>query len=152
MTLVPANKPERPRPREPRDEREPGTGAFVPVEQRLLFTQLFTRDREGGGYGSSRTTLTAPTERLMIEAMTEQLAPRIQTAAQWPLQAMLYLPRLGRINASVRREQGAWNVELTPEETHTARWLPGVRQRLEDGLAGALAQPVHVHLADVSPA
>ena len=151
MTQVPANKPERPRPREPRDEREPAAGAFVPVEQRLLFTQLFTRDREGGGYGA-RTALTAPTETLMIEALTEQLAPRIQAAAQWPLQAMLYLPRLGRINASVRREQGAWNVELTAEETHTARWLPGVRQRLEDGLAGALAQPVHVHLADVSSA
>lgn len=151
MTQVPANKPERPRPREPRDEREPATGAFVPVEQRLLFTQLFTRDREGGVYGA-RTALTAPTETLMIEALTEQLAPRIQAAAQWPLQAMLYLPRLGRINASVRREQGAWNVELTAEETHTARWLPGVRQRLEDGLAGALAQPVHVHLAGVSSA
>lgn len=151
MTQVPANKPERPRPREPRDEREPATGAFVPVEQRLLFTQLFTRDREGGGYGA-RTALTAPTETLMIEALTEQLAPRIQAAAQWPLQAMLYLPRLGRINASVRREQGAWNVELTAEETHTARWLSGVRQRLEDGLAGALAQPVHVHLAGVSSA
>jgi hypothetical protein len=152
MTQVPVNKPERPRPREPRDDREPGTGVFVPMEQRLLFTQLFTRDREGGGYGSSRTALTGPTEALMIEAMTEQLAPRMQAAAQWPLQAMLYLPRLGRITASVRREQGAWNVELTAEETHTARWLPGVRQRLEDGLAGALAQPVHVHLADMAPA
>ncbi|MDY0832537.1 type III secretion system HrpP C-terminal domain-containing protein [Pseudomonas sp. SED1] len=150
MTQVPVNKPERPR--EPREEREPGTGAFVSVEQRLLFTQLFTRDRDGGGYGSSRTALMAPTEALMIEAMTEQLAPRLQAATQWPLQAMLYLPRLGRINASVRREQGAWNVELTAEETHTAHWLPGVRQRLEDGLAGALAQPVHVHLADRVPA
>lgn len=152
MTQVPANKPERPRVREPRDEREPGTGAFVPLEQGLLFTQLFSREREGGGYGSSRTAMAAPTEALMIEAMAEQLAPRIQGAAQWPLQAVLYLPRLGRINASVRREQGAWNVELEAEETLTARWLPGVRQRLEDGLAGALAQPVHVHLVDVDPA
>jgi len=84
--------------------------------------------------------------------MAEQLAPRIQGASQWPLQARLYLPRLGRINASVRREQGAWNVELMAEEPHTAHWLPGVRQRLEDGLAAALAQPVQVHLVDAGRA
>jgi len=148
MTQVPANKPERP----PRDEREPGTGGFVPLEQGLLFTRLFSRDHEGGGYGSSRTAMTAATETLMIDAMAEQLAPRIQGASQWPLQAMLYLPRLGRINASVRREQGAWNVELMAEEPHTAHWLPGVRQRLEDGLAAALAQPVQVHLVDAGRA
>jgi hypothetical protein len=88
----------------------------------------------------------------MIAAMTEQLAPRINAAVQWPLQAVLYLPRLGRINASVRREQGAWNVELDAEEERTARWLPGVRQHLEDGLAGALSQPVKVHLVYVDPA
>ncbi|MDY7530911.1 type III secretion system HrpP C-terminal domain-containing protein [Pseudomonas sp. Bout1] len=152
MTQVPANTPERPRLREPRDEREPGTGTFVPLEQALLFTQLFSRDREGGGYGSSRTAMAAVTETQMIEAMAEQLAPRIQLATQWPLQAMLYLPRLGRITASVRREQGAWNVELEAQEVHTARWLPGVRQRLEGGLAEALATPVHVHLVDVDRA
>ncbi|NWE37579.1 flagellar hook-length control protein FliK, partial [Pseudomonas gingeri] len=69
MTQVPANKPERPRLREPRDEREPGAGVFVPLEQGLLFARLFTRDREGGGYGSSRAAMTAPTEARMIEAM-----------------------------------------------------------------------------------
>ncbi|AUO21281.1 hypothetical protein C0058_04535 [Pseudomonas sp. NC02] len=88
----------------------------------------------------------------MIAAMTEQLAPRIHAAVQWPLHAVLYLPSLGRINASVRREQGTWNVELEAQEERTARWLPGVRQHLEDGLAGALAQPVTVHLAPVDPA
>ncbi|MFC6336511.1 flagellar hook-length control protein FliK [Pseudomonas sp. CCM 7891] len=152
MKQVPVNKPERSRLREPREEREPGMGGVVPWEQGRLFTQLFTTDREGGGYGSSPPGMTASTEPLMIEALAEQLAPRIQGASQWPLQATLYLPRLGRINASVRREQGAWNVELEAEEEHTARWLPGVRQRLQDGLAGVLAQPVNVHLAHVDPA
>jgi hypothetical protein len=88
----------------------------------------------------------------MIAAMTEQLVPRIHAAVQWPLHAVLYLPSLGRINASVRREQGAWNVELEAEEERTARWLLGVRQPLENGLAGALGQPVNVHLAHVDPA
>ncbi|NWE13085.1 type III secretion system HrpP C-terminal domain-containing protein [Pseudomonas yamanorum] len=152
MTQVPVNKPERPRLREPRDEREPGPGAIVPWEHGRLFAQLFGNDNEEGGYGSSLPGAPASTQAAMIAAMTEQLVPRIQAAVQWPLQAVLYLPRLGRINASVRREQGAWNVELDAEDERTARWLPGVRQHLEDGLAGALSQPVNVHLVHVDPA
>ena len=85
----------------------------------------------------------------MIEALAEQLAPRIQATAQWPLQAVLYLPRLGRINASVRREQGAWAIELDAEHDATARWLSGVRQPCEDRLAGALGQPVSLLLPTV---
>lgn len=151
MTQVPVSRPERAPLREPRDEREPGPGTFVPWQQGLLFTQLFTSDHEGGGYGSSPTSMSASTEALMIEAMAEQLAPRIQGAMQWPLQAVLYLPRLGRINASVRREQGVWNVELDAEEERTARWLGDVCQRLEDGLANVLAKPVQVQRVHVAP-
>lgn len=151
MTQVPVNPPERPRLNEPRNEREPGTGTFVPWQLGQLFTQLFTSDHEGSGYGSSPTAMSASAGVRMIEAMAEQLVPRIQGATQWPLQAVLYLPRLGRINASVRREQGAWNVELEAEEERTARWLPSVRQRLECGLSNALASPVQVQLVHVAP-
>jgi hypothetical protein len=86
----------------------------------------------------------------MIEALAEQLAPRMQAASQWPLQAVLYLPRLGRINARVRREQGAWNVELDAEEKATVRWLSGVRQQCEDRFAATLGQPVSLFLPNVS--
>jgi hypothetical protein len=79
----------------------------------------------------------------MIEALAEQLAPRMQAASQWPLQAVLYLPRLGRINASVRREQDA-------EEKATVRWLSGVRQQCEDRFAATLGQPVNLFLPNVS--
>lgn len=152
MTQVPANKPERSRLREPRDEREPGTGAVVAWEHGRLFAQLFGNDGEGSGYGSSLAGTPASTQIAMIHAMTEQLVPRIHAATQWPLQAVLYLPKLGRINASVRREQGAWNIELEAEEESTTRWLPGVRQRFQDGMAAALGQPVNVHLVEVGPA
>jgi hypothetical protein len=61
----------------------------------------------------------------------------------------LYLPRLGRINASVRRERGAWAIELDAEHDATARWLSGVRQQCEHRLAGALGQPVSLLLPNV---
>jgi hypothetical protein len=53
----------------------------------------------------------------------------------------LYLPRLGRINASVRRERGAWAIELDAEHDATARWLSGVRQQCEDRLAASWGSP-----------
>ena len=82
----------------------------------------------------------------MIEALAEQLAPRMQAALQWPLQAVLYLPRLGRINASVRREQSAWSIELEAQEDETARWLNGVRQQVEGRLTQTLGQTVSLRL------
>jgi hypothetical protein len=88
----------------------------------------------------------------MIEALTEQLAPRVVGASQWPLVAVLYLPRLGRINASVRREPGAWSIELAAEEASTAHWLGGVRQRFQDGLEQSVGVPVSLSLASVGPA
>lgn len=152
MTQV-SNKPaERPRQREPRDERESGSAGVVPWEQGRLFAQLFANDGEGGGYSASLASTKVAAGGAMIEALAEQLAPRVAGAAQWPLHAVLYLPRLGRINASVRREQNAWNIELDAEQDTTARWLSGVRQQCEARFARALGLPVSLHLPNVGPA
>ena len=151
MTQVQASKPERPRPREPRADQEPVPSGGVPWEQGRLFTQLLDSDAEGAGYGTSATAAGVAGDTLMIEAMTAQLLPRIHGSAQWPLQAVLYLPRLGRISASVRREQGQWNIELAAEEELATRWLGDVRQRCEERLAEALGAPVALHLAHVGP-
>ncbi|MBN0977698.1 flagellar hook-length control protein FliK [Pseudomonas hygromyciniae] len=149
MTQVQASKPERPRPREPRADQEPVPSGGVPWEQGRLFTQLLDSDAEGAGYGTSATAAGVAGDTLMIEAMTAQLLPRIHGSAQWPLQAVLYLPRLGRISASVRREQGQWNIELAAEQELATRWLGDVRQRCEERLAEALGAPVALHLTHV---
>ena len=144
MTQV-SNKPvERPRPREVREEREPGATGVVSWEQGRLFAQLFADNDEGTGSGASLSGIKASTDASMVEALTEQLAPRIQAGSQWPLQAVLYLPRLGRINASVRREQSAWSIELEAEHDATARWLSGVQQQCEDRFSAVLGLPVNL--------
>lgn len=149
MTQV-ANKPvERPRLREPREEREPGTLGVVPWEQGRLFAQLFAHDGEDARTGASLSGKKAVAGIAMIEALAEQLAPRVLAGSQWPLQAVLYLPRLGRINASVRREQSAWAIELEAEHDATARWLGGVRQQCEDRFTQALGLPVSLSLPNV---
>ena len=107
MTQVSNTPTEPPRPREPREEREPSTAGVVMLEQGRLFARLFTDNDEDTGARGSLSGARASSGVAMLEALAEQLAPRIQAAAQWPLQAVLYLPRLGRINASVRRERGA---------------------------------------------
>ncbi len=124
----------------------------VPSEQGRLFAQLLGSDADGGGYGTAASGTAASADILMIEALTAQLAPRILGSSQWPLQAVLYLPRLGRINASVRRERGVWNIELAAEQELTARWLGGVRQGCQERLAGAMGQPVDLQLVDVGAA
>ncbi len=151
MTQVSNTPPERPRLREAREEREPGSSRIVPLEEGRLFAQLFTDDDDGlgSGAGASLAATKALGGAAMIDALAEQLAPRMQVASQWPLQAVLYLPRLGRINARVRREQGAWNIELEAEQDATARWLSGVRQQCESRFAQALGQPVSLSLPDV---
>ena len=149
MTQV-ANKPvERPRLREPREEREPGTVGVVPWEQGRLFAQLFAHDGEDAGTGASLSGKIAVAGIAVLEALAEQLAPRVLAGSQWPLQAVLYLPRLGRINASVRREQSAWAIELEAEHDATARWLGGVRQQCEDRFTQALGLPVSLSLPNV---
>ena len=150
MTQVSDKPAERPRPRDAREEREPGMAGVVPTELTRLFSQLWADDGDGSGAGTQLSGTKALGGAAMIEALAEQLAPRMQAASQWPLQAVLYLPRLGRINASVRREQGAWNVELDAEEKATVRWLSGVRQQCEDRFAATLGQPVNLFLPNVS--
>ena len=148
MKQVSVAPPERQRPREPRDDRAPEFSAFVPWEQRRMFAQLFDDDGQGGGgYGASLNGIKASGDVAMIEALTEQLAPRMLVGSQWPMMAVFHLGRLGRINASIRREQGSWNVELDAERDNTARWLSGVRQQCEQRLAASLRQPVNVYLA-----
>ncbi len=152
MSQVSTKPPERPRAREQREDREPSGAGVVPWEHGRMFAQLFAQYNEEGGYGTSLDGMNAASTVSLIDALTEQLAPRVLAAAQWPLQATLYLPRLGRINASVRREQNAWGIELDAEHDATARWLSGVRQQCQDRLSGALGQPVSLHLPDTGAA
>ncbi len=150
MTRV-ANKPTgRPRLREAKAERDPTGAGVVPWEHKQLFAQLFASEGEGYGGGASLSGKKSAAGIAMIDALAEQLAPRVLAGTQWPLQAVLYLPRLGRINASVRREQSAWAVELEAEEDATARWLSGVRQRCEQRFADTLGMPVNLFLPNAS--
>ena len=148
MKQVSVNPPERQRPRESRDDRAPEFGAQVPWEQGRLFARLFDDGgQDSGGYGASLNGIKASGDVAMIGALTEQLAPRMLVGSQWPLMAVFHLGRLGRINASIRREQGGWNVELHAEQDNTVHWLSGVRQQCEQRLAQSLRQPVSLYLA-----
>ena len=148
MKQVSVSPPERQRPRESRDDRAPEFGTLVPWEQGRLFARLFNDGgQESGGYGASLNGIKASGDVAMIGALTEQLAPRMLVGSQWPLMAVFHLGRLGRINASIRREQGGWNVELHAEQDNTVHWLSGVRQQCEQRLAQSLRQPVSLYLA-----
>ncbi|MGY2400411.1 type III secretion system HrpP C-terminal domain-containing protein [Pseudomonas sp. SDO5271_S396] len=151
MTQVSGKATECPRVRELRDEREPRSGV-APLEPMRLFAQLLARDDHAGGSAASLASARVVSAVSGVEALTEQLTPRITACAQWPLQVVLHLPHLGRINASVRREQGAWNIELDAQEEATARWLSGVRQQCEGRLARVLDAPVNLLLPSVGSA
>ena len=148
MKQVSVSPPERQRPRESRDDRAPEFGTLVPWEQGRLFARLFDDGgQDSGGYGASLNGIKASGDVAMIGALTEQLAPRMLVGSQWPLMAVFHLGRLGRVNASIRREQGGWNVELHAEQDNTVHWLSGVRQQCEQRLAQSLRQPVSLYLA-----
>ena len=121
----------------------------LPAELTRLFSQLWADEGEGSGAGPQLSGTKASSAAAMIEALAEQLVPRLQAASQWPLQAVLYLPRLGRINASVRREQSAWSIDLEAQEEATARWLSGVRQQCEDRFALTLGRSVSLSLPTI---
>ncbi len=148
MNHVSVNPPEHRRQRESSEDRVPEVGVLVPWEQRQLFTQLFSDDPQDKGHGTSRAAAKASSDLAMVEALTEQLAPRLQGVSQWPLKATLYIPRLGRINASVRREKTGWNIELEAEQETTTCWLNSVRQRCEHRLAANLELPVDLRVAN----
>jgi hypothetical protein len=140
MTQVSIKPPQRWR--ELGDEREPKADALLSWAPAHVFARLLDDERGGAGCGASLTSLKACTDVTRIEALTEQLVPKLSGATQWPLVAVLHLPRLGRINASVRRELGGWNIELDAEEAATQRWLGGVRQQCQARLAAGLGRPV----------
>nr|WP_314533455.1 type III secretion system HrpP C-terminal domain-containing protein [uncultured Pseudomonas sp.] len=152
MTQVSDKPAERPRPRETREEREPAMAGVLPAELTRLFSQLWADEGEGSGAGPQLSGTKASGAAAMIEALAEQLVPRLQAASQWPLQAVLYLPRLGRINASVRREQNAWSIDLDAQDDATARWLNGVRQQVEDRFTQSLGQTVSLLLPSIGAA
>ena len=146
MTQVSVNRPERQR------QREPEVSGLVPWEQRQLFTQLLEDDGQLAGLGASLAGIKASGDVAMVEALTEHLASRLHGVSQWPLMAVLYVPRLGRINSSIRREQGAWTIDLEAEQEATAHWLRGVRQPCERRLATSLGQSVRLHVANAASA
>ena len=145
MTQVPSSKPERSR--SLRDERESTPGTVLPWEQGRFFSQLFSGKGDGEGFSSFLGASMTQSDQALVEAFAEQLVPRLNAVSQWPLQAAFFLPRLGRVDVSARREQGAWHVELDAEEERVRAWLGGVRQRCQDRLSTDLRQPVYLSLA-----
>lgn len=148
MTQVPPSKSERPRPA--RDERETSAGIVLPWEQGRFFSQLFRGEGEGEGKGlqHSKRPSMASADQTQVEAFAEQLVPRFNTATQWPLQAAFFLPRLGRVDVSARREQGALHIELDAEREDTRLWLGRVRQHCQARLSTDLGRPIHLTIAD----
>lgn len=133
--------------RSSREDRIPDGGAVVPWEQRQMFALLFDDEGQGAGSGTSPANNKAAGDIARIEALIEQVVPRFHGGSPWPLNAVLYVPRLGRINARIQREQSGWNVELEAEQEATSRWLQGVRQQCEQRLAASQDLPVTLHLA-----
>ncbi|AZF03502.1 type III secretion system HrpP C-terminal domain-containing protein [Pseudomonas sp. R5-89-07] len=152
MTSISANTPERHRRRDSREDRVHEVGAPVPWEQRQLFTRLFGDDEQGSGRSASQAGTKASGDLAMVEALTEQLVPRLQSVSTWPLTVAMYLPRLGRINARIRRERVGWNIELEAQQKATTSWLCGVRHQCEHRLAASLALPVELCVANSAPA
>ena len=116
-------------------------------EQGRAFSQLFNGESNGEGFGSALNTSMTHADQALVEAFAEQLVPRLNAASQWPLHAAFFLPRLGRIDVSARREQGAWHIELDAEEERTRVWLGSARQHCQDRLSRELGQPVYLSLA-----
>ena len=142
MTQVPSDKLERPRPS--REERDTPAGIVLPWEQSRFFSQLFIGEDEGKGLKHPPRASMKPTDSTTVDAFAEQLTVRLNTASQWPMQASFFLPRLGRVDISARREQGVLHVELDAEEERTRLWLGSARQRCQDRLSADLRQPIHL--------
>ena len=146
MTQVSNTAPEHRRTRELREEREPGVGAYVPLEQGRLFAHLLAGGAAEKRFGHSRLDIKASVEVAKADVLVEQLVAPVQAGTQWPLQFVLSLPRLGRINALVHREQNAWAIELDAQDDATNHWLRGVRQQCQQRCTQALGQPVRFYL------
>lgn len=146
MSKISEGKPERPGAREYGADEEPAIGGAVPVDAMRVFARLLVNVDGVGGYVSCAPAPQLWANRLMIEALAEQLAPRIQAGMQWPLLAVLYLRGQGRIKACVQRQSGVWNIGLHAEEQHATRWLGAVSNSLQNRLSEALGQAVDVRV------
>jgi len=133
-------------PRQLRDERDLSAGVAIATEQSRFFSQLFTYDGEDDSYGGgSPAGKSTAMEIAMVQTLAEQLVPRLQGVPA-ALQAVLYLPKLGRIQTRIERKQGTWNIELEAEHEAAARWLSGVRQCCQSRIAQASGQSVSLHV------
>lgn len=146
MKQVSNAAPEQRRMRELREEREPSVAAYVPVEQGRLFAYLLAGGTAEKRFGHSRMDIKVSVEAARADMLVEQLVAPIQAGGQCPLQFVLCMPRLGRVNALVHREQNTWAIELDAEEEATNRWLRGVRQQCQERCTQALGQPVKFYL------
>ncbi|CRM41348.1 MULTISPECIES: type III secretion system HrpP C-terminal domain-containing protein [Pseudomonas] len=146
MTQVSNTTPEHRRTRELRQEREPGVGGYVPLEQGRLFAHLLAGGAAEKRFGHSRLDIKASVEAARADVLIEQLVAPIQAGAQWPLQFVLCMPRQGRINALVHRDQNAWAIELDAQDDATNHWLRGVRQQCQERCTQALGQTVRLYL------
>ena len=72
-----------------------------------------------------------------LEALVEQLEPRLALDRAPRLEFLLYLPNLGRLRINAERRQGAgWWLALTCDSEHACRFL----QRHADDCAARLSQ------------
>ncbi|QHF42932.1 hypothetical protein PspS35_03685 [Pseudomonas sp. S35] len=146
MSQIPASKPERQR--SSSDDQYVTKDGPAPLEQGRLFTNfLSVSDGEERSFASASDGVLALADTSGVDAFAEQLVPRLHATAQWPMHATFYLPRLGRINVCASRQQGAWNIELAPEEERTRAWLADVRHSVQERLASDLGPSVNVQLA-----
>ncbi|WP_455885050.1 type III secretion system HrpP C-terminal domain-containing protein [Pseudomonas spelaei] len=144
MRKISEGKSERPGARGYGGDDDPGIGGAPSLDYMRVFARLLVNAGGVGGYVSCAPAPKSLANRLMIEGLAEQLAPRIQASVQWPLLAVLYLRGKGRINACVQRQSGVWNIGLHAEEQHATRWLGAVRTSLQNRLSEALGQAVDV--------
>ncbi|MHA6494937.1 type III secretion system HrpP C-terminal domain-containing protein [Pseudomonas borbori] len=94
---------------------------------------------DGAGALSSAALLEVGT----LNALVDQLAPRLHDLAEAPLQALLHLPQLGRVSVSARRVRGeGWDIDLRADDQDSQERLAACQQRCQDALGQALGQPV----------
>lgn len=116
----------------------------------LVDSTLFAR-LMADGYGESplspKVSWSVPCADVgLIHAMAELLAPRLSGGGQWPMQFVINLARLGRINVSARYERRVWNIALEAEQTSTYEWLVNHQQVAQERLTQTLGAPVRVQL------
>lgn len=118
------------------------------VLRRVADSKLFSALLAPGGQGCSPDTRPAnPADAAgFIDAMSEQLMPRLGGSGHWPMQFVMCLARRGRIKVSARHEPQGWSIWLDAERADTCQWLAGQQQRCQQSLACRLGRPVRVEL------